>query len=70
MSELRHGKGGYGGILSLNSENRVSAYLPHTVMTKENYQTGKTECKCLKCEKTWQHPRGSKFSPKGCKINA
>jgi hypothetical protein len=66
MSELRGGAGGYGGIISLNTENRVSAYSPHTVVTETSYTYDHVYVKCLKCGETWFHPRGSKFAPSRC----
>jgi hypothetical protein len=66
MAELRGGKGGYGGIISLNCENRVSAYAPHVVVSETSHTYDHVMCKCLTCEKSWFHPRGKKWSPKDC----
>ena len=64
MTELRGGKGGYGGITSMNSDQRTSPYHPHKgPFTKYILYNGPTPggdvvVLCGSCGKEWQHPKG------------
>ena len=66
---LRGGAGGYGGITTMNSDQRESPYYPHQVLSKvRDYKENKVFVKCLTCGQTWSHPIGDYwgYQPETC----
>jgi len=69
---LRGGAGGYGGITSLNTDQKESPYHPHQVLSKvRDYKENKVFVKCLTCGQTWSHPIGDMwgYQPEECLKN-
>ena len=53
------GAGGYGGISTMNQDQRKGRYHPHYNVTRhENFSTNETQVVCLSCGMRWYHPRG------------
>ncbi len=62
------GVGGYGGISTMNQDQRQPRYMPHNnVVLYTRMSDNTTEVKCLACGEKWEHPRGSRANaPEKC----
>jgi len=59
MAEMRGGIGGYGGVTTMNQDQRLGRYYPHLALSLfPDYKTGITTVYCYKCEMRWHHPVG------------
>lgn len=59
MSELRGGTGGYGGITTMNQDQRQGKYAPHKAIVRiKNLMTGIVGVRCFHCGGRWTHPEG------------
>ena len=67
MANLRQGVGGYGGIISLNCENRQGPYLNHSIVRSRNHKTDLYEVRCLKCGLEWTHAPNDAKCPGECR---
>ena len=66
---LRGGAAGYGGITSMNMDQRESPYYTHNPLLKyRNYKLNKMVVKCLSCHEEWEHDLGNPWSsgPEKC----
>ena len=73
MVEFRGGSGGYGGITTMNTDQRQSPYHPHRSLLKyRNYMLGKMVVKCLDCHQEWEHPLGDPWgsAPVECRTES
>ena len=68
MSEMRRGIGGYGGITTMNQDQRQGRYAPHlTTLRLYKPWSGLMWVQCLDCHAVWRHPKGDvKNVPKTC----
>lgn len=68
MVERKGGVGGFGAIASDNTDQRSSAYSPHTIVRHTDWIEDRVLIKCVKCGKAWFHPRGDPWVgvPKEC----
>jgi len=68
MAEFRGGKGGYGGISTLNQEQRGGRYEPHLTISRTlDRELDRYVVKCLKCGKVWFHSLNERWAPKECR---
>lgn len=62
------GRGGYGGISTMNQDQRQGRYWPHPATSaRVDYLTDEVIVHCLKCDVEWRHPRGDVKGPVECK---
>lgn len=60
-TRMMGGKGGYGGISTMNQDQRGPRYAPHRNVTLyQNYTDDRTEVSCRDCAQWWFHPRGDR----------
>jgi len=65
--EFRGGHGGYGGITSMNQDQRTGRYAPHGAISKiTDYLTDTVRITCLSCGESWEHPRSAPNAPPEC----
>ena len=65
--EFRGGAGGYGGITTMNTEQRSGRYSPHLAVSKiTDYLTDTVHVTCLACGEKWEHPRSVPSAPDVC----
>jgi len=65
--EFRGGAGGYGGITTMNTEQRTGRYSPHLAVSKiTDYLTDTVHVTCLTCGEKWEHPRSVPSAPDVC----
>ena len=69
MSEMRGGIGGYGGITTMNQDQRQGRYAPHSAtLVLRDKMMQLVHVKCYLCDAIWVHPEGVvKNVPKKCK---
>jgi len=71
MSEFRTGAGGYGGISTMNQDQRAGKYDPHRVVSVlKNFLFDQIHIRCHICGQEWIHPRGTPTCPPICKSEA
>ena len=58
MVERKGGLGGFGAIASDSTDQRTSAYSPHSVVKTHDLLNDLVNVKCVKCKLEWSHPRG------------
>ena len=63
MAELRGGIGGYGGITTMNSDQRTSPYHPHKgpIVKFNSYEKPgpiRVIVTCSYCKQKWEHIKG------------
>jgi len=62
------GAGGYGGISTMNQDQRGPRYGPHRTLVKWfSAETGLYQVKCLDCEQEWEHDRIERNFPCKCR---
>ena len=67
MVEFRGGAGGYGGISTMNTDQRTGRYSPHLAVSKiTDYLTDTVNVTCLTCGEKWEHPRSAPSAPNIC----
>lgn len=67
MIGLKHGIGGYGGISTLNTDQRGPRYGPHILISREvDMFRDIVHVTCLTCGEVWEHPRGERTWPTKC----
>lgn len=68
MSEMRGGIGGYGGITTMNQDQRQGRYAPHpATFRRQDPLTQLVHVNCYRCGAAWTHPKGDvKNVPKTC----
>lgn len=64
------GAGGYGGISTMNQDQRQPRYMPHNnVVLYTRMSDNMTEVKCIACGARWEHPRGARANtPEKCEL--
>jgi len=72
MAELRGGIGGYGGVTTMNQDQRLGRYYPHLALSLfQDYKNNVTTVTCYKCDARWQHPVGDVQNvPAECRKNS
>ena len=67
-TRMMGGAGGYGGISTMNQDQRGPRYAPHrNISLFQNYTNDRTEVSCRDCGQQWYHPRGDrKDTPLSC----
>jgi hypothetical protein len=60
------GAGGYGGISTMNQDQRKGVYWPHKGPFSRYVTTELVYTKCLKCRKEWKHHRIEPSCPPVC----
>jgi len=65
------GAGGYGGISTMNQDQRQPRYMPHvSVSMYTRLSDNTTEVSCYGCGQKWSHPRGARANtPSECSKN-
>ena len=59
MKTMMGGKGGYGGISTMNTDQREGRYKPHNNVTLyTRYSDNVVEVSCRDCGQKWEHTRG------------
>jgi len=65
----KSGAGGYGGITTLNQDQRQSRYHPHkTFVRYKDYAHDMYVVKCLDCGETWSHGWTERWAPEECNV--
>jgi len=73
MVELRGGIGGFGGITTMNQDQRIGRYAPHGAVYKHtDHMTGITTVQCYLCHQEWTYRGydGGVSTPPVCKRGA
>ena len=61
------GQGGYGGISTMNQDDRGPRYGKHNPLSMFLEAGEMWHVKCLRCGESWQHLKGRRKFPKECK---
>ena len=61
------GAGGYGGISTMNQDDRQGPYYPHHNISKHtDHATDEVQVFCFSCGQRWWHKRGEIEKPERC----
>lgn len=63
---MKTGKGGYGGITTMNTDQREGRYGEHLTISRFVRADGLIEAKCLDCGEEWLHDKHEKPDVGSC----